>query len=70
MTGSGFPDAMLDQIPSWVVWIAQDSDGTWWAYQHEPNMSDSGWYENEVGALMKLMKSDPNPAWKSSLRKI
>jgi hypothetical protein len=70
MTGSGFPDAMLDQIPPWVVWIAQDSDGTWWAYQHEPNMSDTGWYENEVGALMRLMKSDPNPAWKLSLRKI
>lgn len=70
MTEKDFPDTMLDQIPHWVGWIAQDSGGAWWAYECEPNMSDTGWYENEVGALKKLMQGGPNPAWKRSLRKI
>jgi hypothetical protein len=70
VTESGMPDIMLDQIPSWVCWIAQDRDGTWWGYEHEPNMADTGWYENEVGALVKLMRGDPNPAWNCSLRKL
>lgn len=61
---------MLEQIPAWVGWVAQDSDGAWWAYEHEPNMSDTGWYENEAGACIKLNQGKPNPAWKLSLRKI
>jgi hypothetical protein len=70
VTESGLPAGMLDQIPAWVCWIAQDRDGAWWAYEHEPNMSDNGWYENEAGALMKLLQDAPNLAWRSSLHKI
>ncbi len=61
---------MIDRIPAWAAWIAQDSSGAWWAYESEPNMSDTGWYENEVGALKKLSQSEPNLAWKMTLRKI
>jgi hypothetical protein len=70
VTESELPDGMLDQIPRWVVWIAQDSDGAWWGYEHEPNMSDTGWYENEAGALIRLKQEDPNPAWQRSLLKV
>ena len=44
------------KLPVWVGWIAQDADGAWWAYEHEPNMSANGWYENEVGHSIWLEK--------------
>ena len=52
------------QLPDWVRWLAQDADGSWWAYEHEPNMSDSGWYENEVGRSIQLQKDTPNLRWR------
>ena len=42
------------EIPHWVNWLAQDADGTWWGYQVEPLQNHSGWYENEVGQIIKL----------------
>lgn len=50
-----------NQLLSWMRWIAQDKDGHWWAYEHEPHMADSGWYENEVGRSVKLRKESKNP---------
>ncbi len=44
-------------IPSWAVFIAQDADGTWWAYEAHPNLQDTGWYENEVGRIQRLGKT-------------
>ena len=58
------------QLLDWVRWIGQDADGSWWAYEHEPNMSDSGWYENEVGQRIKIEQSQANIDWKNSLVKI
>lgn len=54
-------------IPEWAEWLAQDGDGTWWAYEHEPNQSHSGWYENEVGRSLRLCQEVPNPSWKQAL---
>lgn len=56
-------------IPEWARWIAQDADGTWWAYEHEPNESHSGWYENEVGRSVKLYQDEVNTSWRESCRK-
>lgn len=61
--------ADCNQFPSWMRWIAQDEDGTWWGYEHEPNMSDSGWYENEVGLSLKIKEEKINKNWKDSLKK-
>jgi hypothetical protein len=58
------------QLPEWVCWVAQDSDGSWWAYEHEPNMADAGWYENEVGRTIKLTKGQPVAGWKRQIFKI
>ena len=58
------------QLPNWVRWIAQDADGSWWAYEHEPNMSDSGWYENEVGRSIYLQKDQPDPKWRQKIHMI
>ena len=58
------------QLPEWVRWLAQDADGSWWAYEHEPNMFDCGWYENEAGESMMLQKDEPNPLWMEEIHRI
>ena len=58
------------QLPEWAHWIAQDGDGSWWAYQHEPNMADSGWYENELGQSLHMRKDMPNPFWRQEIHNI
>lgn len=47
------------EVPAWAEFIAQDADGIWWAYEAEPNQQDTGWYENEVGRIKRLGKSEP-----------
>ncbi len=63
---------MLDKSrwPHWVRWIAQDEDGCWWAYSVEPLQHHKGWYENEVGQIIKLGQGEANPRWQDSLQKI
>lgn len=60
----------LGKAPDWADWIAQDADGTWWAYEAEPNQHDIGWYENEVGRILRLEKGSPNPDWQESLMRV
>ena len=59
-----------NQFPAWMRWIAQDEDGIWWGYEHEPNMSDTGWYENEVGLSKKIIHQKSSLHWALSLKKI
>jgi hypothetical protein len=62
---------LSQDLPSWVRYLAQDADGTWWGYEVEPNLGDSCWYENEVGHRVRLGRTDvPNPLWKGSLVKL
>ena len=56
-------------IPLWVNWLAQDADGSWWGYQVEPLQHHNGWYENEVGKIVKLTITEPNSSWQSTLTK-
>ena len=56
--------------PEWARWIAQDSSGAWWGYQVEPLQNHIGWYENEVGNIIKLSDDEPNPEWVDSLIKV
>ena len=60
----------FQNLPDWINWIAQDADGTWWGYSVEPLQQHSGWYENEIGRYLKLIKSEPNPDWQSSLIRV
>jgi hypothetical protein len=46
-----------EQLPEWAEFLAQDADGTWWAYEAHPNQNDTGWYENEVGRIWRLGKT-------------
>lgn len=57
----------LDAVPDWVAWLAQDADGAWWGYEAEPNQMDRGWYENEVGRIIKLGHGAPPDDWEATL---
>ena len=57
-------------LPVWANWIAQDADGVWWTFEHEPNLGDKSWYENEVGSYARICHQTPNKNWRKSLQKI
>ena len=61
------PQQLRQLCPDWVRWLAQDRDGAWWGFEHEPNEGDSSWYENEVGRYLKLAQGSPNQAWRNAL---
>ncbi|RDH82751.1 MAG: hypothetical protein DIZ80_10765 [endosymbiont of Galathealinum brachiosum] len=54
-------------VPEWVRFIAQDSDGSWWGYSVEPLENHRGWYENELGRNVKLIKTAPVEQWRKCL---
>lgn len=58
------------QIPAWVQWLAQDEDGAWWGYEATPNQQHNGWYENEVGRIVKLCDAEPNNDWQTTLLRL
>lgn len=57
-------------LPPWARWLAQDADGAWWAYEHEPNEGAVSWYENEVGDAIRVTKDHPNSGWRGTLTRI
>lgn len=60
----------LDTVPEWARWLAQDANGAWWAYEHEPNEGATSWYENEVGRYQRVGSGAPNSEWRGTLQKI
>lgn len=66
---AGKPSIDIATPPAWAQWLAQDADGTWWAYEHEPNEGAVSWYENEVGKSIRLEKQPQNRRWRETLRK-
>lgn len=57
----------FDKVPEWVRWLAQDADGAWWGYEAEPNQQHNGWYENEVGRIVRLGVCEPPHDWTATL---
>lgn len=55
------------KLPKWAEFLAQDADGTWWAYEAHPNQQHNGWYENEVGRIERLAQGPPNERWEQAL---
>lgn len=60
----------LEKLPGWVHWIAQDADGAWWGYEHSPNRGDIGWYENEVGRIVRRGEGPPPADWQLTLERV
>jgi hypothetical protein len=46
---------------------AEAATATLWAYEAEPNQQDRGWYENEVGRIVRLMQTAPPDDWEATL---
>lgn len=61
------PADLLALLPAWARWLAQDADGSWWCYEHEPNLAHLNWYENEVGRSVRIRKDASNPDWRETL---
>lgn len=57
-------------IPEWAEFLAQDADGTWWAYEAHPNEHDTGWYENEVGRIQRIGQTNPPEDCHATLVKV
>jgi hypothetical protein len=61
------PELAGVSLPAWAQFLAQDADGTWWAYEAHPNQQHNGWYENEVGRIQRLAQGSPNGQWEEAL---
>lgn len=46
---------------------AEAATATLWAYEAEPNQQDTGWYENEVGRILRLGQTAPPDDWEAML---
>ena len=61
------------ELPNWVKWVAQDENGSWWGFSVEPLEHFSGWYENEVGDFILLLKPQGKTTiiqWRDTLTKV
>jgi len=56
-------------LPDWARWIATDADGAVWAYEVEPLLHDTGWYENEVGRRALVGREAVSTNWRDSLKR-
>ena len=61
------PDLSDINVPEWVRFIAQDSDGCRWGYSVEPLQNHRGWYENELGENIRLTQGELCESWEESL---
>ena len=48
----------LESLPEWVRYVAQDANGFWWGYKHEPIMS-GGEYRGVNGKILREWIVDP-----------
>jgi hypothetical protein len=70
MSEESFQNQLRKLCPPWVRWLAQDRDGAWWGFEHEPNEGACSWYENEVGRYIRLGQCSPNQHWEQTLYRL
>jgi hypothetical protein len=46
---------------------AKAATPTLWSYEAGPNQQDHGWYENEVGRIVRLDRDAPPADWEATL---
>ncbi|UCE88735.1 MAG: FHA domain-containing protein, partial [Pseudomonadota bacterium] len=51
-------------------WIAQDEDGIWWGFEHEPHEGGRGWVDDKSGLRIRLKEERLNPNWRTTLQKL
>lgn len=63
-------------VPEWANFIAQDADGSWYAYFEQPETKVTCWLpkwnlrRKGIGISRRFAKEDPNPLWKESCRPV
>lgn len=60
---------ITDKAPERANWIAQDADGSWWYFEHEPS-AIGGYWSGAVGKVRFVHKDAPNPNWRSTLARV
>jgi len=56
-----------DDAPEWAEWIAQDSNGWWWAYKNNPAPL-GGVFGGTIAPVKRLCVGIPNPNWRDTLQ--
>ena len=56
------------QVPPGYNWIAQDRNGSWWAYESRPSPLNEIW--SLVGIFEPISQGKPNPNWRDTLRQV
>lgn len=60
-------------VPDWAQWVAQDADGSWWAYRQEPSEDERAWAPVAfgLGEAERFARGPRNEdGWKGTLRAV
>lgn len=66
----GVSDKVSDKAPEWANWIAQDANGSWWYFEHEPSAVGSCYWDGGFGKLGFVRKDAPSPNWRTTLARV
>ena len=59
------------QVPDWAKWVAQDSNGEWWAHEDVDLYQEDGeWLSGGRVEHLRLPGGTYSPNWRETLRKI
>lgn len=74
------PENVMQRIAPWANWIAQNSDGQWWAFETLPTVEIDEqtestnplewWSPPELTKFAMVYEGEVNADWKRSLRQI
>lgn len=58
----------VEELPEWANWIAQDADGEWWAFTHEPSIEGDRWYTDDCipSGTLRLCSTPVSADWRST----
>ena len=56
-----------DEAPEWAQWLAQDRDGQWFWYSHEPVTSQNSWATQTGLRSEHAFVRDTKPSWHGTL---
>lgn len=73
MTEEGFDFIWcIENVPSWVKWVAQDSTGKVYGYESKPRLSNAGpyWRRRDKTRVILIGLAFTEKNWRESIRRI
>lgn len=64
---------LINPVPEWAAWLAQDADGAWFVYEEQPEpehgeWQSARWIETSAhGELRIVAEGEPNSNWRNTL---